>query len=238
MKKPRVLFYDIETAPNLAYVWGKYEQDVIAFKKEWEILSIAFKWLGDNRSTFVTSQRRKSELAMLEEFSEIYNKADIVIAHNGDEFDAKKLRSRLVYHNLAPLKDIPSVDTKKVAKKYFAFNSNSLGDLGKHLKLGKKLKHQGFQLWLDCLAGKPKAWDIMEEYNKQDVNLLEKVYRRFKPWMVTHPHVAALRGDKTGCPRCGGMDRQKYGFRASNAGLRQRWLCLSCGGNHTTPVKK
>jgi hypothetical protein len=46
-KTPRVLLYDIETFPNEAYVWGKYDQNVIAFKKEWEMASFAYKWLGE-----------------------------------------------------------------------------------------------------------------------------------------------------------------------------------------------
>ena len=36
--KPKVLLFDIETSPNLAYVWGKYQQDVVAFEEEWKII--------------------------------------------------------------------------------------------------------------------------------------------------------------------------------------------------------
>ena len=44
--KPKVLLFDIETSPNLAYVWGKYQQDVVAFEEEWKIISVSYKWLG------------------------------------------------------------------------------------------------------------------------------------------------------------------------------------------------
>ena len=40
----KILFLDVETAPSLGYVWGKYDQNVIDFKKDWYMLSFAYKW--------------------------------------------------------------------------------------------------------------------------------------------------------------------------------------------------
>ena len=34
----KVLFYDIETAPNLAYVWGQYQQDVVEQHRSWYLM--------------------------------------------------------------------------------------------------------------------------------------------------------------------------------------------------------
>src|SRR5271166_7117509 len=47
LKKAKVLFYDLETSPNLGYSWGKYEQNIIEFKKQWELLSVAYRWQGE-----------------------------------------------------------------------------------------------------------------------------------------------------------------------------------------------
>jgi hypothetical protein len=54
LKKPRLLSFNpfsklfgslrLETAPNLGYVWGKWEQNVIDFKKSWYVLSFAVLW--------------------------------------------------------------------------------------------------------------------------------------------------------------------------------------------------
>ena len=49
-RKARTLIYDIETAPNLAYVWGKYQQDVIDYHSQWYIMCIAWKWLGEDKT--------------------------------------------------------------------------------------------------------------------------------------------------------------------------------------------
>ncbi len=45
--KSRIVFIDIETAPSLGWVWGKWEQNVIDFKADWYMLSFAWKWLGE-----------------------------------------------------------------------------------------------------------------------------------------------------------------------------------------------
>jgi len=240
MKKSRILFYDIETAPNLAYVWGKYEQDVIAYKSQWYLLSFAYKWLGKAKVHVVTLQDfpDKTDRALAKALRRVLNSADILIAHNGDEFDQKKAKARFIYHNIKPLRIIPTIDTKKIAKKYFNFNSNSLNDLGEYLRLGKKVPHNGFDLWLGCMKGDIKSWDLMRAYNKQDVVLLEKVYNKFLPWMHTHPNMALLRNQQTGCPKCGSMNIRKDGVRANSQTMQQQWKCKDCKGYYLTRYKK
>lgn len=231
--KPKILFFDIETSPNLAYVWGKYEQDIIAFEDEWQILSVAWKWAGDNKTYCITAEGCRDDFRVCTRLWNLLTTADIVIAHNGDEFDLKKARARFVSHGLAPLKPLATVDTLKVAKKYFKFNSNKLDDLGKSLGVGSKVKHSGFDMWLGCLKDDPKSWAKMAKYNKRDVELLERVYKKLKPWMERHPNLAALKGGK-GCPHCGSKAVAKWGFRATPAGVQQRMFCKDCGAYHMT----
>lgn len=40
----KVLFYDIETAPNLAYVWGQYDQNVVQQYREWYLMCFGYRW--------------------------------------------------------------------------------------------------------------------------------------------------------------------------------------------------
>ena len=49
MNNPKILIFAIETAPNLGYIWGKYEQNVIDYKHEWYMLCFAAKWLDKKR---------------------------------------------------------------------------------------------------------------------------------------------------------------------------------------------
>lgn len=239
--KPKILFYDLETSPNLGYVWQKWETNVIEFHTEWEILSVAYKFAGDSSVKCITRQdfKDKTDKSLCKALHKLMAESDIIVAHNGDEFDLKKSNARFIFHGLTPPKIPTTIDTKKVAKRYFNFNSNSLNDLGQYLKLGKKVPTGGFQLWLDCMAGKSAAWKRMADYNKQDVVLLEKIYNKFLPWMQNHPSLSILKnGDKSGCPNCGSLSVQKRGLRATHASIKQQYVCNDCNSWHLKPLDK
>jgi DNA polymerase elongation subunit (family B) len=238
--KPKILLFDLETSPNVAHVWGKWEQNVLSYVKEWEILSVAYKWLGQKRVSCLTQEGQGSDKKILEKLHALFGEADILVAHNGDEFDIKKARARMIYHGMAPPRSPARIDTKKVAKAYFNFNGNSLDDLGQYLKLGRKYKHPGFDMWLGCMRGDKKSWREMAYYNKKDVELLEKVYLRFKPWILNHPNLARLLNPaerRLGvCPHCASQNVQRRGYRAANQTLRQLWQCRDCSAWFMTRI--
>jgi len=235
MNNAKILLLDLETSPNLAYVWGKYEQDVIEFEREWSIICYSAKWLDGSQKTRCLADYKgyngnyMDDGKLVRDLWNLCSEADIIVAHNGDSFDIKKMNARFTYHGLTPPTPYKTVDTKKVAKKYFAFNSNSLNDLGKHLGLGKKVETGGFELWLGCMRGDAQAWKKMKKYNKQDVLLLEKVYLRLRPWMVTHPN-AGMYTDKLVCPRCGSGRIQSRGLYKNKTTEYKRTYCSDCGG--------
>lgn len=234
--KLKILFYDIETAPNLSYVWGKYEQDVIAYEKEWYMLCFAYKWLGEKKVHAVSlpdfklyKKDKQNDKHVIEKLWELFNEADIVIAHNGDKFDQRKSNARFAYHGLTPPSPYKTIDTKKVAKKYFAFNSNKLDDLGDHLGIGRKIQTGGFSLWKGCMEGDEKAWKKMIQYNKNDVKLLEDVYLKLRPWITNHPNLNIMLGTDRNCPNCGSNQLQKRGTYKTNTNVYQQYWCKSCG---------
>jgi len=227
--KAKILFFDVETSPSLGYVWQKWETNVIEFKQEWDILSFAFKWQGD-RAVHVQSQRAQSETSVLKKLWKVLDAADVVVAHNGKSFDVKKTNARFISVGMPPPSPYKLVDTKIEAKKYFNFSSNSLNDLGKQFKLGKKVSHTGFEMWLGCMNGESASWDLMEKYNKQDVVLLEAVYNKLLPWMDTHPNVSHIVGRPEGCPKCGSKHLQARGKVRTKTQVYRSFQCQSCGG--------
>lgn len=224
MKKPKILLYDIETSPNVAYVWGHWEQNVLAYKEQWQMLSFAWKWLGEKEIHYDCVPRSLKEKGLVKRLGRLIAKADVVIAHNGDTFDIKKVRTRLLYHKLPMLPPVASVDTLKVARKYFAFNSNKLNDLAQFLGLGEKVKHEGIDFWLDYIRGDTRARALMEKYNKQDVNLLEKVYLRMLPAIENHPRMA----NHGQCLYCGGKRVQSRGLVRTARKVYRRLQCQDC----------
>jgi DNA polymerase elongation subunit (family B) len=234
--KTKILLFDIETSPNLAYVWGKYEQDVIAYDREWCMLSFAYKWLGEKTvhayalSDFKGYNKHLfDDKALVTKLHALMNEADVIIGHNSDSFDIKKTNARLIANGLPPPAPYKTIDTKKVAKRYFNFNSNKLSDLGIYLGLGDKLDTGGFKLWLGCMKGDAASWKKMVLYNKQDVLLLEDVYLTMLPWITNHPNRALIEGIDLACPNCSAEALIRRGFGYNRTSKYQRLQCTSCG---------
>lgn len=230
----RVVLVDIETAPSLGYVWGKWEQDVIEFKQDWYILSFSYKNFGEKKiytRALVDypgfSKDKENDESLVADLWAILDGADIVIGHNLEKFDIKKTNTRFISHGMPPPSPYRTVDTLKLARKVFKFDSNKLDELGRYLGIGRKLAHTGFRLWLGCMNGDAASWKLMKKYNEQDVALLEKVYLLMRPWAGTHPNVNK---GGTACPKCGSIEVQKRGFSYTLLRQKQRYQCLTCRG--------
>lgn len=242
MAKSKILLIDIETAPNLAWVWGKYEQNVIEFESDWYILSVAYKWLGDKKAhCFALPQfssytkKPQDDSMLLKKVVELLDEADVVIAHNGDSFDIKKINARLLIDKIKPPSPYKTIDTKKVAKKYFKFDSNSLDDLGRQLGVGRKTDSGGWETWKGCISGDTSSWARMVKYNKEDVYLLEDVYLTLRPWMTNHPNMKVVLWDSKACRNCGEDGKFiKRGFNINKNGRTQRVQCTRCGAFDNT----
>lgn len=234
--QPKILIFDIETSPNVAYIWNKYEQDALGdFIHERKIISVAWKWFGKAKVESMSIPEfygyRNPELKnkkLIEKLHSLFCSADVLVAQNGDSFDIKMANAEFVQYGMKPVPKLKTVDTLKVARNKFRFNSNKLDDLGKRLGLGRKMKTGGFQLWVDCLRGSKKAWDKMVKYNKQDVVLLEKIYIKLRPWMTNHPNMNVFDGAQ-GCPVCRSNKIQARGYGMTVHGRRRRYQCQNCG---------
>jgi hypothetical protein len=160
-------------------------------------------------------------------------------AHNIDGFDSPKLRAKFVTLGLKPT-SYRTLDTLKMARSQFGFTSNKLNDLAQTLGVGRKLSTGGFELWLRCLAGDPKAWKLMKKYNMWDVVLLEKVYEKLKAWYPQHPNFALYsgEGDKTECPICESTKVQRQGYRVMATRRAARFQCQKCGHWFQKPLSK
>jgi DNA polymerase elongation subunit (family B) len=231
----KILILDIETTPNIAYVWRFFKENIGPSQvvKQSNILSFAAKWVGSDEIIYVDTHLW-SEKFLLQTVNKYLDEADIVVTHYGDRFDLPRIRARSLTYGLAPPSPYKTIDTCLVAKRIFSFESNKLEYIADKLGVGKKMtKRQfaGFELWKGVLSNDPEAWKEMQEYNKQDVLLTERVYLAMRPWMPTHPNVAVFAENKGHvCPKCGGKHLERRGFQATNVGKYQRFRCNDCGG--------
>ena len=210
MSDAKIAFIDIETAPIDGFTWQMHEANVVSVKFPSYILCFSVKWADHKRIStyalpdypnFAKDKRDDSKLAIA--LRNTLDTADIAIAHNGDSFDFKKIAARLIVHDIPPPSPFKTIDTLKAARKYFRVDSNRLNDIGGYLKVGEKLPHTGMHLWRGCMDGDPDAWRVMKKYNARDVDLLEKVYLRLRPWIANHPNLNVFSGKATiACPSC------------------------------------
>jgi len=230
---PKILFTDIETLPNQSFTWGKYDQNVIRFIQQSCIATFVCKWAG--KKEIITGALPDypgykpgsyDDKALVKGLWKLFDEADVVIAHNGDQFDVKVVVGRFLIHNMFPPSPFKTVDTKKLAKEVARYNSNSLDDLCGQFFGTHKLKTD-FDLWEGCINGDTACWNKMVKYNKVDVLLLEKLYYRLAPYAKTHPNLTFwTRGT---CPKCGGHNVQYRGVARCITRQYQRFQCNDCG---------
>jgi hypothetical protein len=237
-KQPKIAFIDIETAPGLGWAWASYETDIIEWKGSWFILCFSVRWL-DERKTQTYSladfpgyeRHKENDKALVKKLWSVFDEADIIIAHNGDRFDIKKANARFVFHGLRPPSPYRTIDTLKIARASFRFDSNRLNALGGYLKLGTKKTHTGFDLWKRCMRGELKAWAKLKAYCARDVDLLFKVYHKLRPWAKSLPNLTAMQDKQPHecCPACGSEKVQQRGSQVALLVRKFRYHCQDCG---------
>ena len=232
----KILLVDIETAPKIALVWRFFKENISPKQvlAHGHIMSFAAKWLGDDE-IYYQENRKEDDRVIIRSLVNLFDEADIVIAHNGDRFDFPQVSARALVHGINPPSPYKTVDTCKVAKKNFAFPSNSLEYLATVLDCHAKDSHKkfpGFELWLECLRNNDEAWKEMREYNIQDVITLEEIYLKLRPWINNHPNVAVFEEENEvcQCPKCGSENLQWRGYAYTQIGKFHRFQCQDCGG--------
>lgn len=226
----RILLLDIETAPNTVYAWGLWDQNIATsqVKETSYVLSWAAKWYGE-RVIMFDSVKKSGLKTMIGRMHKLLGEADIVVHYNGLKFDVPTLNKEFIQLGYAPPAPYKQIDCMREVKRLFRFQSNKLDFVSQALRIGAKIKNEGFQLWTSCMAGDEGAWRRMERYNRGDVKLLEKLYTRLRPWITKHPNLGSY-NDTLACPKCGGLKKQRRGYAVTQLRKYPRFQCQSCGG--------
>jgi len=227
----KILLLDIETAPNIATVWGLWNQNIgiNQILDSGYTLCWAAKWLGSDEA-YYDSLHYSTNRRMIKRIHSLLNEADVVVHFNGSKFDIPTLNKEFLLLGLPPPSPFKQIDLLKVVRKQFRFPSNKLNYIAQSLGLGSKAEHRGHSLWLGCMNNDQECWQEMEDYNIQDVHLLEDVYNKVLPWISNHPNRGLYGEDSHVCPKCGGTKFHKRGWAITLAGKYQRYQCSSCGG--------
>lgn len=240
--KPKLkrLFFDIETSPNVLYSWRigyNLSLDHNTIIKERAVICICYKWEGSAKVHSLTWDKG-CDKQMLIKFMDIMAEADEVVGHNSDKFDIKWLRTRCLYNKIKKFPSYKSVDTYKLAKKYFNFNSNKLDYIGQFTGVGKKMDHGGIGLWKSIIEDNDqKSMDKMVKYCKVDVIRLSQIFSEMYSYCEPSTHLGVLAGHgRNSCPSCASTNTKKNGMDINAKGIKyQKYQCNSCGRNFKIP---
>lgn len=241
-KNPRLLYFDIETAPVKTWVWGAYKQfvDPDNIIEDWFVMAWAAKWVcSSSMFSYVVNTREVAKCddsRILKPLWDLFNQADIVIGHNSDRFDIKRINWRWAIHGIKPPRPYKTVDTLKEARKVWGATSNRLDYLCKNLGLDGKMETEK-GLFKKCREGSADALRTLRQYNEVDVLEGESLYLKIRPWMKTHPNMGLYyETDMMRCKNCGStdldFDEMQPVYTAANAYLC--WTCINCGAHGRT----
>lgn len=256
--KPKILVFDIETAPYLIEAWGTYKTNALDIVREWFLLCFAYAWYDYESQTIgeigwvglPDTKRWKPHSDLDEDVASklwtLFDEADIIIGQNHDRFDIRKANERFFVHGWEPPSPYTTVDLKKHYRTSF-MGSAALKYMTRKAGVSEKMSTSGYSLWQGCMAGDKLAWDEMKMYNIQDVRATTEVYVKLLPWIgrlgkTAHPNLAHfVQSEGYVCPNCGnkerehgGMGHQRRGFYNTAALRYPKMRCNKCGryGKH------
>jgi DNA polymerase elongation subunit (family B) len=104
--KPKTLYFDSETAPTIARVYGRYDLRVTPDQVIDNGYFLCFQAAWNDGPVFAESLRGKGVLKpkddkeLVKRMSALVSEADIIIGHNAINYDLAKLSARLAVHKL------------------------------------------------------------------------------------------------------------------------------------------
>jgi hypothetical protein len=236
-RRLRLLFYDIETAPMLSFIWEPKTEYVPASNivaDDRFLLCWSAKWSDSQQviSARLSGKQAQAQddAVLVTKLADLMRQADYVVAHNGNRFDWKRVNTRLLLNRLEPLGMVQMIDTLSIARTSFDLPYNNLNYLAGKLGFGEKI-HTDFDLWRRCYYGDTKALKAMEAYNRQDVVLLEHVFHAMTPYAKTLPRlVDAAEWREELCPYCGSTERRtsRVPYR-TKVNTYPKFSCTGCG---------
>lgn len=218
----KILIYDLETSPNVGWFWrAGYKQNIMPNQilKERAIICVSYKWVGEDTVYNLSWDKNQCDKFLIEQFVEVLNEADLIVAHNGDNFDIKWFKTRALYHRIPTLPNYKQFDTLKIAKSKLYLNSNRLDYISKFLGFEGKI-HTTPDLWNKVVMQNDRsAMKDMLDYCDEDVRQLEKVYNELKHLDNPRFHAGVLNGKvKQTSPITGSVNIKHVKIVTTNSG--------------------
>lgn len=181
-----ILYVDIEVSKSLYFNYGNRVpsgfMNIDDLYHEKYIICWAASYVGSKTvwSDCVTSKeaRKWTDKRILPRLRELMESADIIAGHNIDAFDIKHINAQLLLTDQEPITGKKTIDTLKIARQKFKFESNKLDYISRKLGLRPKDDIRNSD-WLKIVTtGDEKTLAKVLRYNKGDVTSGKGVLER------------------------------------------------------------
>ncbi len=243
--KAKVLFLDLETAPDIAAIWScGYKMNVGPESLIQERFIISAQWSWNDETTvhgMLSNIKKADDKALIKKLTRVIANADVIVGHNMSKFDARWLEGRAMINGLPPT-GLPfkvTYDTLKLAKRAFSLNSYKMDYIAKLLGIPGKIK-TSYNDWMDILVRKDmKAAEGMLKYGKHDITMNRMIFEALLPYVKLPGSLSTLIAGRVTeeCP-CGFGRIQKWGLKTTAKGIRyQKYRCSGCASVHQVSIK-
>ena len=208
--------------------------------KEWpRTICAAWKWYDQEGVEFAAEWQVGGYDGFMRAVWEVFDRADLIIGHNADRFDARHLMGGWAEMGLPAPSPYKVVDTLKIARGTFAYESNTLDALNKRLGVESKSDKYDVRVAQAAVNGDTEAQAVLESYNRGDIVASEALFDRLRPYAKGIPHLGMWTDDEMACPSCGSTMAATGRTVHANVQKYEHLRCDNCGAHArgTTTLK-
>ena len=198
---------------------------------EWpSTICAAGRFYGEKEVRF-TSLWDDGETGFLQTMWDWFDECSILVGHNANSFDVKKVRSDFINAGFPPPSPFKVIDTLRVARSELGHESNTLDSLCQRLGVKAKTDKYDPDVALAAVNGDTKAQKRIRRYNCGDIVATEQLFDRLRPYIKSAPHLGMWTGNSWACPNCGfdGIANNPTGEAYANVTKYKAFQCEKCG---------
>ncbi len=243
MSEPKILLFDLECAPALAWTWGLWNVTIGMgqVKEPPRVMCWSARWVGTKgKGVLFQSEKNVGHKQMLQELRDLMDEADVIVGYNSNGFDIPWTNQQFMLEDIELPSPYIKVDLFRLNKKHLRMLSGKLDWMALQLLHERKVSHAGFQMWIDCMDPESpnykSSWKVMEKYAKQDTLLLEPLFELMRPY-ITSLNYGLYSDHDFACTHCGSENVIARGFATTTSGKYQRYQCKDCGSWSRDPKR-
>jgi uncharacterized protein YprB with RNaseH-like and TPR domain len=150
---------------------------------------VAVGIIKDNKKEIRFVESLEDEKEVLNWLKKELEGCDLIVTWYGSKFDIPFVVTRAIINgiDLSKLLKIPSLDVCEFCKKNLLFSKNNLSDISKVLGIPKDREIGGkdvLKLYLKAIRGDKKAKEEIVKHCLDDLEALEKVFKKLEPYLT------------------------------------------------------